>query len=322
MYGIKVENYGGPEVLKLSEISLPNPSPNEVLVKVKAIGVNFVDIYQRKGLYPEKLPFVLGREGAGVVEAVGSNVSSVKVGDRVGWAGTMGSYATHVLVQEESLVRLPEKISFEEAAAILLQGMTAHYLSHATYPLKPGDSCLVHAAGGGVGQLLCQMAKMRGAFVIGTVSSQEKAELAKAAGADAVILYTQEDFALEVRKITHGKGVNVVYDSVGKNTFEKSLDALAIRGYLVLFGQSSGPVPPFDAQILNAKGSLFLTRPTLAHYTKTREELLERANFVFDTLLSGKLKLRIDRTFPLAEAREAHNYLESRKATGKILLIP
>jgi len=322
MYGIKVENYGGPEVLKLSEISLPNPSPNEVLVKVKAIGVNFVDIYQRKGLYPEKLPFVLGREGAGVVEAVGSNVSSVKVGDRVGWAGTMGSYATHVLVQEESLVRLPEKISFEEAAAILLQGMTAHYLSHATYPLKPGDSCLVHAAGGGVGQLLCQMAKMRSAFVIGTVSSQEKAELAKAAGADAVILYTQEDFALEVRKITHGKGVNVVYDSVGKNTFEKSLDALAIRGYLVLFGQSSGPVPPFDAQILNAKGSLFLTRPTLAHYTKTREELLERANFVFDTLLSGKLKLRIDRTFPLAEAREAHNYLESRKATGKILLIP
>ena len=322
MKTIRVHQYGGPEVMKLDDLPTPTPKPGEALVKLEACGVNYVDIYQRSGLYKGAMPLPMGLEGAGVVEGVGPNVSEVRAGDRVAWAQTPGSYATHNVVPAARLVKLPANVSGKDGAAAMLQGMTAHYLVHSTYPLKKGDTCLIHAAAGGVGFLLCQMAKRLGARVIGTVSTDAKAKLAREAGADEVILYTQKDFEAEVKRLTDGKGVQVVYDSVGKDTFEKSLGCLAPRGYLALFGQSSGPVPPFDAQILNAKGSLFLTRPSLGHYTLTREELLQRAGELLGWIGSGQLKIRIETTFPLAEDAEAHRQLSGRLTTGKLLLIP
>ena len=322
MKAVRVHQHGGPEVMKLEELPTPAPGPGQARVKIEACGVNFIDIYQRTGLYKGAFPFTLGLEGAGTVEAAGPDVKEVKVGDRVAWTGVPGSYATHNVIPADRLVVLPTKLSFQDGAAAMLQGMTAHYLSHATYPLKPGDSCLVHAAAGGVGLLLCQMAKMRGARVIGTVSTEAKAKLAREAGADDVILYTQQDFEAEVKRLTGGKGVNVVYDSVGKDTFDKSLNCLAPRGYLVFFGQSSGPVPPIDPQVLNAKGSVFLTRPGLGNYTGTREELLQRAGDVLGWIASGKLRLRIERSYPLAEAAEAHKALAGRQTTGKVVLLP
>ncbi|MCS6804068.1 MAG: quinone oxidoreductase [Acidobacteriota bacterium] len=322
MKAIRVHEFGGIEALRLEDIPLPEPGRGEARVKLHASGVNYIDIYHRTGLYKSPLPFTPGMEGAGVVDALGADVTDVRVGDRVAYAMSQGSYAEYAIVAAWKLVPLPEGLDFSTAAAALLQGMTAHYLTHSTYPLKPGDTALVHAAAGGTGQLLVQMAKQRGARVVGTVSTEEKAALAKAAGADDVILYTQTDFAQEVKRLTEGRGVEVVYDSVGQATFDKSLDCLKPRGYLVLFGQSSGPVPPFDPGLLSAKGSLFLTRPTLAHYTATRQELQQRANDVFSWVRDGRLKLRIERTFPLAEAAEAQRQLEERKTSGKLLLIP
>lgn len=322
MKAIRVHSHGGPEVLRYEEVPQPAPGKGEALVRIMAAGVNYIDTYHRRGLYQVPLPFTPGVEAAGVVEDVGPEVSEVQVGDRVAYTGPLGAYAEYAVVPASRLVKLPEGIDFSTAAAVLLQGMTAHYLTHSTYPLKPGDTALVHAAAGGVGLLLVQVAKMRGARVIGTVSTEEKAALAKEAGADEVILYTKQDFEAEVKRLTDGRGVHVVYESVGKDTFEKSLNCLLPRGYLVLFGQSSGPVPPFDPQILNQKGSLFLTRPTLQHYVATREELLQRAGDVLGWVASGKLKVRIDSTFPLGEAAEAHRRLESRQSAGKILLKP
>jgi NADPH2:quinone reductase len=322
MKAIRAHQQGGPEVMQLDELPLPEPGPGQARVKIGAAGVNFIDIYQRSGAYQGKLPLPMGLEGAGTVEAVGPDVTEVKVGDRVAWTGVHGSYATHNLIPADRLVALPEKLSFEDGAAAMLQGMTAHYLVTTTYPLKPGDSCLIHAAAGGVGLLLCQMAKRRGARVIGTVSTEAKAQLAREAGADDVIRYTEQDFEAEVKRLTDGQGLNVVYDSVGKDTFDKSLDCLAPRGYLVLFGQSSGPVGPVDPQILNAKGSLFLTRPSLFHYTATRQELLERAGEVLGWIADGTLRLRIDRGYSLVEAPEAHRALAGRQTTGKLLLLP
>jgi NADPH2:quinone reductase len=289
---------------------------------MEASGVNFIDVYQRSGLYKGALPVPLGLEGAGVVEKVGAGVSTVGAGERVAWTGVPGSYATHNLVPADRLVTLPAGLDARAGAAAMLQGMTAHYLAHTTYHLRPGDTCLVHAAAGGVGLLLCQMARRAGARVIGTVSTEEKARLAREAGAHEVVLYTKQDFEAEVKRLTDGKGLQVVYDSVGKDTFEKSLNCLAPRGYLVLYGQSSGSVGPLDPQVLNAKGSLFLTRPSLNHHILTREELLQRAGDVLGWIQKGQLTLRIGATFPLAEAAEAHRQLEGRKTTGKVLLIP
>jgi len=322
MKAIRVHAHGGPEVLQYEEVPQPVPGRGEALVRIAAAGVNYIDTYHRRGLYKVPLPFTPGVEAAGVVEAVGPEVSEVQVGDRVAYTGPLGAYAEYAVVPASRLVELPEAIDFPTAAAVLLQGMTAHYLTHSTYPLKPGDTALVHAAAGGVGLLLVQVAKMRGARVIGTVSTEEKAALAREAGADEVILYTRQDFEAEVRRLTDGRGVEVVYESVGKDTFDKSLNCLAPRGYLVLFGQSSGPVPPFDPQVLNQKGSLFLTRPTLQHYVATREELLQRAGDVFGWVASGRLKVRVDSTFKLEEAAEAHRRLEGRQSAGKILLVP
>lgn len=322
MRAIRVHEYGGPEAMRLDELPTPEPGAGQALVKLEAIGVNFIDVYQRSGLYKGTLPVPMGLEGSGVVEAVGPEVSEVKEGDRVAYTGVPGAYAEYALVPAARLVRLPAGLSARDGAAAMLQGMTAHYLVHTTYPLKPGDACLVHAAAGGVGLLLCQMARQAGARVIGTVSTEAKARLAKEAGADEVILYTQQDFEAEVKRLTDGRGVQVVYDSVGKTTFEKGLDCLAPRGYMVLFGQSSGPVSSVDPQTLNAKGSLFLTRPSLFHYVAARGELLQRAGDVLGWIEAGKLKLRIGGTFPLAEAAEAHRQLEGRKTTGKLLLIP
>lgn len=322
MKAIRVHEFGRPEVLSYEDVPRPEPGPGEARVKIEAAGVNFIDVYHRTGLYPSQLPITLGVEGAGVVDAIGPGGSEVKLGDRVAYAMQPGSYAEYAVVPAWKLVPVPDNLETRQAAALMLQGMTAHYLSHSTYPLKPGDTALVHAAAGGVGHLLVQMAKRRGARVIGTVSTEEKARLAREAGADEVILYTQVDFEEEVRRLTGGKGVQVVYDSVGKTTFDKSLNCLARRGYLVLYGQSSGPVGPFDPQILNARGSLFLTRPSLGHYVADREELLGRAGDLFAWMLAGELQVRIDRTFPLAEAGEAHRYLEGRKTRGKVLLIP
>ncbi len=322
MNAIRVHQPGGPEALRYEEIPTPAPGPAEALVRLEAIGVNFVDIYQRSGLYKMALPFTVGSEAAGVVEAVGGQVTAVRPGDRVAYTGVLGAYATHATVPADRLVPVPDGVATRTAAAVMLQGITAHYLSHSTYPLTAGDTALVHAAAGGVGLLLVQMAKMRGARVIGTTSTAAKAALAREAGADEVILYTQQDFEAEVKRLTSGRGVQVVYDSVGKTTFDQSLNCLAPRGYLVLFGQSSGPVPPVDPQVLNTKGSLFLTRPTMAHYIRTREELLARAGDVLGWVKSGRLRVRIDRTFPLADAAEAHRYLASRQSAGKILLIP
>ena len=319
---VRIHEQGGPEVMKLEEVPTPEPGPGQARVKTEASGVNFLDIYHRSGQYKVPLPFSLGQEGAGTVEAVGPDVTPVKVGDRVAWHGIGGSYATHTIAPADRLVPLPDGVSFEQGAASMLQGMTAHYLVHSTYPIKDGETCLIHAAAGGVGLLLVQMAKMRGARVIGTVGSEEKAQLAREAGADEVIVYTRQDFGEEVKRITVGKGVQVVYDGVGKDVFDQNLDVLAPRGYEVLFGGASGPVPPIDPLVLMSKGSIFLTRPNLGAYTATREELLQRGNDILDWLQSGKLKLRVDRTYPLAEAGTAHEDLRSRQTTGKLLLKP
>lgn len=322
MKAVRVHKYGGPEVLTIDDIPVPEPKAGEARVKIEAIGINFIDIYQRTGLYPIQTPFTLGSEGAGVVDAVGPGVTEVRKGDRVAYSMVIGAYAEFAVVPAWRLAPVPVNVDAKSAACLMLQGMTAHYLTHSTYALKKGETALVHAAAGGVGLLLIQMAKQLGANVIGTVSTEAKAQLAKEAGADHVILYTQSDFLAEVKKLTDNRGVNVVYDSVGQTTFDKSLDCLKPRGYLVLFGQSSGPVPAFDPAKLGAKGSLFLTRPSLAHYTLNRDELLQRADDLFNSTASGKLKIRIDRTFSLANAAEAHRALEGRKTTGKVILLP
>ena len=324
MKAIQVHTYGGPEALKLEELPIPQPGQGQALVKIEAAGVNYIDVYHRTGLYPAPLPRLMGVEGAGVVEAVGADVTEVKVGDRVAYAhtGSPGAYAECALVASKHLVTLPAGVDARAAAAAMLQGMTAHYLTRSTYPLKHGDRCLVHAAAGGVGLLLCQMARQAGARVFGTVSTEEKARLALEAGAEVAIRYTDQDFQAEVKRLTNGEGVHVVYDSVGQTTFEKSLNCLTPRGTLVLFGQSSGPVPPVDVNLLSQKGSLFLTRPTLTHYTRARAELLSRARDVLQGVSAGTLKLRIGATFRLKEAGEAHRQLEGRKTSGKVLLIP
>jgi NADPH:quinone reductase len=322
MKAVRVHKYGGPEVLTMDDIPVPEPKAGEARVKIEAIGVNFIDIYQRTGLYPIQTPFILGSEGVGVVDAVGPGVTEVRKGDRVAYSMVIGAYAEFAVVPAWRLVPVPVNVDAKSAACLMLQGMTAHYLAHSTYALKKGETALVHAAAGGVGLLLIQIAKQLGANVIGTVSTEAKAQLAKELGADHVILYTQSDFLAEVKKLTDNRGVNVVYDSVGQTTFDKSLDCLKPRGYLVLFGQSSGPVPPFDPGKLAAKGSLFLTRPSLAHYTLNRDELLQRSADLFNWTASGKLKLRIEKTFSLADAAEAHRELEGRKTTGKVILLP
>ncbi len=322
MKAIRIQQFGGPEVLRYEDIAIPEPGEGAVRIKIEAIGINFADVYQRDGRYGMTLPFTLGQEAAGVVDAVGPGVSEVKTGDRVAYTLVPGSYAEYAVVPAGRLVAIPESVTTQQAAAVILQGLTAHYLTHSTYPLKSGETALIHAAAGGVGLLLVQVAKRLGARVIGTVSTEEKARLAKEAGADQVILYTQKDFEQETKRLTNGKGVDVVYDSVGKTTFEKSLNCLRPRGYLVLFGQSSGPAPAIDPQILNPKGSLFLTRPTLNHYIAHRAELMERAAALFNWVRKGELKVRIDKTFPLAQAADAHRYLESRASKGKLLLLP
>jgi len=308
--------------MELVDLPVPQPKPNEAVVKLAASGVNFIDVYHREGRYKAPLPFIPGQEGSGVVTAVGSDVKSVKIGDRVAWSGLLGSYAEYAAQPADRLVSIPPGVNDQQAAAAMLQGMTAHYLSHDTYPLKRGETALIHAAAGGVGLLLTQMAHNIGARVIATVSTDQKAKLAREAGADDVILYTQSDFEAETRRLTGGKGVDVVYDSVGKTTFEKGLNVLRPRGMMVLFGGSSGAVPPFDLVALSQKGSLYVTRPTLVNYIATREELVARSSAVFGMIASGKLKLRIEYTYPLAQAQQAHRDLEGRKTTGKILLIP
>jgi len=320
MKAIRVHAVGGPEVLVLEETPSPRPGPKEALVRLTAAGVNFIDIYHRIGLYPLPLPFTPGNEGAGVVEAVGPDVSEVKPGDRVAYAMATGSYAELAVVPAWRLVPIPDTVSFESAAAAMLQGMTAHYLAHSTFPLAPGHQALVHAAAGGVGLLLVQMAKKRGARVLGTVSTEAKADAARSAGADVVIRYTEEDFEAAARRETDGRGLDVVYDSVGKTTFDKSLRSLRPRGLLALYGQSSGPVPPFDPGELAKRGSLFLTRPSLAHYNLDRAELLERASDVLSWMERGELEVKIDRVLPLAQAAEAHRLLESRQTSGKLVL--
>ena len=322
MKAIRVHTPGEADALRLEELPEPRPGAGEALVRVEAAGLNFIEIYQRKGQYPMTRPYTPGSEGAGRVVAVGHGVTSVQPGDRIVSEGLRGSYAELALAPAERLVGLPDRVDARTGAAVMLQGLTAHYLATSTYPLSPGDWCLVHAAAGGMGLLLCQIASRRGATVIGTVSTAEKATLALEAGAHAVIRYSEQDFVAEVRRLTNGKGVQVVYDSVGATTFEGSLDCLAPRGLLALFGQSSGPVPPFDPQILNRKGSLFLTRPTLGHYVATREELVRRSSELFEWVLNGSLAVRIHQSFPLAEAAVAHRALEARKTTGKVLLIP
>lgn len=322
MKTVRVHQYGGLEVLTYEEVPVPEPGEGEARVKLEAIGVNFIDIYHRIGRYQGSLPLTLGQEAAGTVEAVGPNVTDVKPGDRVVYASVQGAYAEYAVAPAWRLVPVPESVNAQQAAAVMIQGMTAHYLTFSTYPLKEGETALVHAAGGGTGQLLVQIAKRRGARVIGTVSTEEKAQRAREAGADEIILYTQTDFEADVRRLTNNIGVDVVYDSVGKDTFDKSLNCLRRRGYMVLYGASSGAVPPLDPQVLNAKGSIFLTRPFLAHYTADRAELLWRVNDLFTWIAAGELNVRIDKTFPLAEGAEAHRYLEGRQSKGKILLIP
>jgi NADPH2:quinone reductase len=321
MKAILVSQPGGPENMQLAEAPIPQPGPKQARVRIAATGVNFIDVYFRIGLYKADLPIALGSEAAGTVDAIGSEVTEVAVGDRVAYAMARGSYAEYAVVPAAQLVKLPDAVDFQTAAAVMLQGMTAHYLTHSTFPLKSGDTCLVHAAAGGTGGLLVQMAKMAGARVFGTVSTEEKAKIARENGVDEAILYTQQDFETEVKRLTGGRGVDVVYDSVGKTTFDKSLNSLRPRGTMALFGQSSGPVPPFDPAILNGKGALYLTRPSLGHYLLTREELLWRAGDVLNWLASGRLKLRIDRVYPLTQAADAHRDLESRKTAGKLVLI-
>jgi NADPH2:quinone reductase len=322
MKAIRVHDAGGPDVLRVEDIPDPAPAGGELLIEVEAVGVNFIEIYYREGLYPVQRPFTPGSEAAGVVRRIGPGVTEFAVGDRIVSQNVKGAYAQHALVPADKAVRIPDGVSTKTAAAVWLQGLTAHYLSHSTFPLKAGDRCLVHAAAGGVGLLLCQMAKKRGAFVIGTASTEEKRKLARRAGADEVIDYTTHDFAAEVKRITHNAGVDVVYDSVGKTTFDQSLDCLRPRGMMVLLGQSSGPVPPFDPQILNRKGSLFLTRPTLNSYVATRDELLSRSNEILGWLERGELNVRIGAQFPLDKADEAQRALAGRRTTGKVLLVP
>lgn len=323
MKAIRIEKFGGPEVMSFKELpSVSQPQDGEILVRLEAIGVNFIDVYHRTGLYAVPLPFTLGSEGAGVVEKVGRSVTDLKSGDRVGFASVLGTYAEMAVIPAAKAVPLPESLGTVHAAAILLQGMTAHYLTQSTYRIQAGDIVLVHAAAGGVGLLLVQIAKHHGAIVIGTVSTAEKAKIAREAGADEVVLYTEKDFAPEVKRIGDGKGANVIYDSVGQNTFERSLDCLRPRGMMVSFGQSSGAVPPFNPLVLSSKGSLYLTRPSLGHYVLTREELLQRAAEVFEWIKNGVIRIRIDQTFSLQDAAEAHRRLESRASSGKIVLIP
>jgi len=322
MQAIQITQTGGPEVLIPRDLPTPTPGPGEALIQIEACGVNFIDVYLREGRYPAKLPFIPGQEAAGTVVALGPGVTAVRVGDRVAWCHSLGTYAQLAVAPARLLVRIPEGIGFQQAAAAMLQGMTAHYLSHSTYPIQAGDEVLIHAGAGGVGLLLIQMAKQLGARVFTTVSTDEKAALAREAGADEAILYSHEDFAAKVRELTGGKGVAVVYDSVGKTTFDASLTCLRPRGLLVLFGGSSGAVPPLDLIRLSTLGSLYLTRPTLKDYTATREELDQRAGDVLKWVAEGKLKLRLEHTYPLAEAAQAHRDLEARKTTGKVLLIP
>ncbi|HET9408532.1 MAG TPA: quinone oxidoreductase [Candidatus Sulfotelmatobacter sp.] len=322
MKAIQVKQVGGPEAMELVDIPVPQPKPNEALIKLAASGVNFIDVYQREGRYKVPLPFVIGQEGAGSITAVGADVKSVKVGDRVAWTGLLGGYAEYAAIAADRLVPIPAGVSDQQAAATMLQGMTAHYLCHDTFPLRRGQTALIHAAAGGVGLLLVQMAHHIGAHIIATVSTDEKAKLARDAGADEIILYTQADFEAETKRLTGGNGVDVVFDSVGKTTFDKGLNVLRPRGMMVLYGGSSGAVPPVDLIVLSQKGSLFVTRPTLGHYTLTREELVARSGSVFAMIAAGKLKLRIEHTYPLAEAQRAHRELEGRKTTGKLLLLP
>jgi len=319
---IRAHKTGGPEVMQVDDVQLSAPGAGQALVRIEAAGVNFIDIYHRSGQYQLPLPLALGVEGAGLVEQVGSGVGDLRVGQRVAWTNVNGTYATHALVPSDRLVPVPEGVSAKVAAAVMLQGMTAHYLTHDTYPLKRGDWCVIHAAAGGVGLLFCQMAKRVGARTIGTAGNEEKAKLARKAGAEEVIVYTKQDFEAEVRKLTGGAGASVVYDSVGKDTFDRSLKCLRRRGMLVLFGQSSGAVPPFDLQRLSAGGSLYITRPTLASYTTTRDELLARAGAVLDMVRKGELDVKIDAEIPLAQAARAHELLASRKTTGKLILVP
>ena len=322
MKAVEVSHTGGPEVLEYKDVAEPQPKPNEALVAIKAAGLNFIDVYFREGRYPSKLPFIVGQEAAGVVEKVGSEVTSLKQGDRVAYTGLQGAYAEKAAVAADRLVKVPDGVSFEQAAALMLQGMTAHYLLKSTYPLKSGETCLIHAAAGGVGQLLVQIAKMIGATVIATAGSDEKCEIARRLGADLVINYDKQDFEEETKRLTGDKGVHVVYDGVGKTTFEKGLNVLRPRGYMVLFGGASGAVPPFDLIKLSQKGSLYVTRPTLAAYIATREELKWRASDVMSWVAAGKLKISVGQTYRLSEAETAHRDLEARKTTGKSLLIP
>jgi NADPH2:quinone reductase len=322
MKAIRVHETGDASVLRYEEAPMPEPKEGEVRIKVAAAGLNFIDTYHRMGWYPLPRPFILGQEAAGVVESVGAGVSDFQPGDAVAYCMAQGGYADYAVAPARLLVKVPSGVSSQQAAAVMLQGMTAHYLTHSTYPLKAGDIALIHAAAGGTGALVVQMAKMLGAHVIATVGSEEKAAVARASGADDVIVYTQQDFEAETKRLTGGKGCHVVYDSVGKATFEKSLNCLRPRGYMVLFGQASGQVDPLNPQVLNQKGSIYLTRPSLGAYISTRDELLWRANDLFTWLAAGKLEVRIDKSFPLAEAAAAHTYLEGRNTKVKVLLIP
>jgi len=319
---IQVRQPGGPESMELVEMPTPAPGPGQALVRIAASGVNFIDVYFRSGLYKVDLPITLGSEAAGTIESIGPDVADFAPGDRVAYAMVRGSYADYAVVPAAQLVKIPDQVDFNSAAAAMLQGMTAHYLTHSTYPLGQGNICLVHAAAGGAGRLIAQMAKARGARVIGTVSTEEKAAAARESGVDDAVLYTTVDFEAEVKRLTGGRGVDVVYDSVGRTTFDRSLACLRPRGTLALFGQSSGSVPPFDPQVLNTRGSVYLTRPSLAHYVLTREELLWRAGDVLTAVASGGLSLRIDRVYPLSDARSAHRDLESRRTVGKLLIVP
>jgi NADPH:quinone reductase len=322
MKAIRVQHTGGPEVMELVEVPVPQAKFGEAVVKVSVAGLNSIDGHFRDGSLHTPLPFIPGQEGSGVVSSAGSNVQTVKVGDRVAWSGALGSYAEYVAASADSLVPVPATVTDQQAAAAMMHGLTAHYLVNDAHKLKAGETALVHAAAGGVGLLLVQMARMIGARVIGTASSQEKADLARSAGADEVIVFTQQDFDAEVKRLTGGKGVDVVYDGVGKATFEKNLNVMRLRGMLVLYGMSSGPVPPVDPAKLSEKGSLYMARTTLAHFTATREELLARSGALFEMIANGKLKLRIAKTYSLAEAAQAHRDMEARKIAGKLLLIP
>ena len=322
MKAIRISQYGGAEVLSFEDIDVADPGEGQVRITIEAAGVNFIDTYHRTGLYPLDLPLTLGLEGAGTVNAVGAGVSALAEGDRVAWKSVAGSYAEQVVADAAEVVKIPSDVATKTAAAVMLQGLTAHYLVNSTYPIREGDTCLIHAAAGGVGLLLVQMAKMRGARVIGTTSTEEKAALARGAGADHIILYTERDFEAEVLNLTDSKGVEVVYDSVAKATWEKSINCLKPRGYMVFFGNASGPVPPIDPLLLSQQGSIYLTRPTLNSYMQTREEYLQRTREVMSWIQDGELDVRIGEEHPLENTAEAHNRLEGRQTTGKVLLIP